>query len=435
MSKLYLILLILYFVIPIVLIKKKLKDYLNIWVVQGIFIDILAVKYFGNISSFKIVGLILLPINLPDIINFMKFNKNGKILAIFLVLMISTYICTGLNLYYSGNLNFKLILNGFKQLMTFASEISIGMYIAKEYATNKTSIIRAVKISAFISVIGIFLEKILNIDFYHYMTNDVRRFLEHRKRGFAFEPRAASQHMTYIILGIIGLSKNKITKKLLLLTPYLIAYYFSISMTGILLIIIGLSILFVLKIAESGLNLKKLIIYSFCTTLISLCLIKFSPTHIKNQIIERNYIFNATNIAERFEPAESTVVNYLMLNKEKILFGIGTGLMGSITKEYTLNKWKGDWPNGVSYQPFMGAILVLANVGLVGLILIILFYLVGICESWNKKDFFLLKILCVTAILYFFQVRYFHVFALAVIFHTYLTGPLYKPVENSKILI
>ncbi|MBD65271.1 MAG: hypothetical protein CME62_08690 [Halobacteriovoraceae bacterium] len=406
-------------------------------ILQGVFVDIFSYQYFGNISLLKLVGLTLA---LKYLIQF-KSIKITKIEKIFLTIL--AFYTLGF-LFFNfispwDDPNFtkkKVLFISFKQILTFASELACIHFLANFLLHDGTKRLKKyLLIFVSFNLTGLFLEYFLAFDLFHFFTGGEAMLINNRVRGFNFEPRAANYYAAMFIITLIIIGRWTKTNTLLLVLS-LLGFVISTSMTGNIILSLSIVILLFTGVLLKTHYLKPLLIFSVIATVgFTLFLQTDYSQRFKRQITGKAYLLKDSNIATKFEGADSAVVNFYLHNPTNILFGLGAGQSPVATSSAMLERDKKIFPNGYTYLPFMGVILLLANGGLVVILAYFAITFLGLQEirklnlDKRSKDT-LFSIALIITLAYLLQVRYFHILGFAIMIY----AELINRNQNSKIL-
>lgn len=424
--KLFLILL--YLALPLLLYLKKLHRSLIFWIILGIFVDIFSVQLLGNWSSLKLAGLALFPFTLKDLLHFIRDSWAGKFFALYHLWLVATFIVFAFIFPWENTTNFTRLdvsyLRGIRQLFTSFTELSLIIYLARQFADKEMMKFgtKSFLVSGLICAIGIYFEKIFHFDFFHFFTQGRELQMLDRMRGFTFEPRAASQYMAVLLLYILFYIEERLLIRFTLGLITLIAFWFTNSMSGLVLLAGGafLSLALVGSLGTKSQRLQGAGAFILIVLIYGVFLVTPLAEDHLSHLFSRAYIATGNTIVQKFEIADSAVVNYFIHNPWHLIAGVGTGQASIATSPYLLDHWKASFPDGLSYLPFMGVTLILSNGGVIAITLLVvavIFSFYGGKSNQRIPNHLLLFSLILLG-LFFIQARYFHIFALALIFST-----------------
>ena len=411
----------------------KKNKILFIIIIQGLFLDIFSLQYKANISILKLLGIILLFIEISKFRELKRYKVSQTMFLITFFLMASLMV----PLIFPWEQDFPFfpwahdfslltykynLIIAVKQFFTFCSELGCILFIGRLFFESESVSLKPVLIIILLSVLGIYLEKIFKIDIFHVFTGGTEMLLEGRARGLTYEPRAASYYMA-IIIASLTIFPIKLTLKILLILLSSGAFVFANSMTGTVILFTSLTIVLL-----CGITLRTRFLKSYLRTLIIITLsgvIFFQlpySIYIKKHLLSRSYILSSQRIVERLESAESAVLNFYISNPKYLFFGLGVGQAPVATSKYLTKEKLKWWGNGLTYLPFMGIFLILANGGLFLLALYIAIIIYGLKEvlkmdiDKDKRDL-LFTFACLFLGTYFIQVRYFHILGFAILLY------------------
>lgn len=423
------LLIVLVIIIPIFCLFKKRHDILVSWLSITMAIDIFNSQKYMNLTAFKLAGLVLIPYILLHFKTLLKSNA-FKILLIFC----GYHAILGL---YFGHINPWIDPTGLKSgrdvpqwrsiifLGSMALELSSMLYFAIQFRDQR-KIILAIKTfiaSSLCSSIAAQIELITQFDFYAFFTAKEKVYIPNRMKGFNYEPRGFAQTSAYSI--ILSSFLILFQRRWIYLIPILAGFYSTLvltfSATGVIILLVGIfivSLVYVIK--TSSFNLKKVSLGLACSSLI-LSIFYFSLpknkiSFISSHIKDRSYLFESGSLIDKLEVFDGAAVNFLTQNPKYLLFGTGPGLVSiPVGTKYILDKDIKDWSGGLVALPHMGLILLISNVGIVGLALWLAIFLVALKDLREKPRNSLLDVLILftLSILYLLQVRLIFYFALS----------------------
>lgn len=420
----YKVLIFCYLILPVVLLYKKQHHALAAWIISGVFLDIFSVQLSGNISSLKITGLVLTPYLLFSYRNLVK-NREIQIILVILSYLICSFIFFSFISPWENTTLFDRVnasyIRGAKQVLTNISEFSLVIYLAiySTHIDNLKKLTQFYFLAGIICLIGIYLETILKVDFFQFFTNGRSMIIPGRARGFTFEPRAASQYMAYLTLYVLVAPYLKRKQKLIVFPFIILAFFLSMSLTGVLVLLIGILIYLALSLLYNKKVFKLVLGSSLIVTFLSIMFYLPNKKMIDTHLKYRSYPLTKSRFIEKFEYADYAALEFLSKNPMYLIFGAGTGQSVIATSKYKKAYSKNKFSKGYTYLPFMGINLDLINAGMVLIILkLLLLWRISInflrdttLIANEKYQLFIFSLsLC---LLYFLQVRYMHIIGLA----------------------
>ncbi len=429
--------LIFIFLVPLYLYLSKKESLLISWIVLSLFTDIFNSCAYLNITAMKATSLILLPYFLKNIKHLYKTMAGKLILIYFLYLGVMSLIHGHIFPWpdTSGTRTLRDLSQGRTTLHlgSMVLEFIIIFYLANKFKFERyrQAMMKALLFSGIFVISGILLEHIFQFDFYHFFTSDnhglAYGFI--RTHGFSYEPRGASQALAYSIFVFLIYGNIKVYQKWILCTFAVMAMYMTTSSTGILMLFAGLALLLLIHLTIAKQQIRPFLqaIAPFVLALIiGSIVVLFNSQHPKviewkENISERDYLVTATNIPEHFEVFDGTAINFFMHHPRHLIFGTGPGLVSIAASPYIIERDKATWTNRIDPLPHMGAVLLIANSGIVGLIpLLLALFLLGktFFIKYKKNPDKLYHPLLITILilsLYLIQLRYFHPIGLALL--------------------
>ncbi len=439
----YPVILILSFgLIPILAMYYKKHKFMIMWLSLGAMLDIFSYQKFFNISSFKIAGILFI---FWSIFNIREIFKTviGKLICLYSCYLILSFIFFVLispwpveNIETLSTMGLTF-WKGARQLVTQLGEMGIIAYLGHLFKDEDlvNFSIKALFTACVVAAIGVILERFLVFDFFNFVTHGRALLLETRFRGFNYEPRAAAQTIVYgILLAMIYQSLN-IYVRVLASVTLLIALVFAVSTTGWILLVSGVFISFILIIFFAV--LKKIswnrsyyiscaafIIFGFLLLFVGASYLGLEKQQnaIKENYKARSYVINDKSLLNKFEVFDAAALNVYVHNPKYLFFGVGTGQMSFLSRNYVIARDAPIWNNlaTIEWLPTTGFVLLLANGGVVLLLIfvsmcMVSFYnVISVKELINRRylqDIVILTFVILT--LYFLQVRFIYPFALA----------------------
>ncbi|MDA8792849.1 hypothetical protein N9N67_06355, partial [Bacteriovoracaceae bacterium] len=395
-----------------------------------------------NLTGLKLAGIVMIPFVIKEIKE-LSHSKFIKFLFIFFGIMVVLGIVYGFIFPWPDSTGERSIrdLPAGRSVLHLGSvflEFAVAIWLGLKFKIKKNQevALKALFYSTVLAAGSMYVEFILSrtnmhFDFYHFFTGGRAYHVWKRMRGFMYEPRGASQICAYGFLLLLIYFKGPIFKKIAYGAFFLIAgFALTFSMTGLITLVAATGILVTLKLflhlkKIESLNIKALKIYALAgfIGLVSLiAIINISPKSVKweawkNNFRKRSFLFNAQSIAGRLEVFDAAAVNFFTHNPKHLIIGTGPGLVGLPASPYILDKDRKDFPTHISALPHMGGVIMLSNVGLLGLLIWFLMFWKGAKTNFSliKLDpkhtaIFLTYILFM--LLYLLQIRYFYLFGL-----------------------
>lgn len=131
---------------------------------------------------------------------------------------------------------------------------------------------------------------------------------------------------------------------------------------------------------------------------------------------ERLGYFAESDVAKKLEVFDAASVNFLNHNPKYYFLGTGPGLIYLPAGDSILPRDQPIWGNHFEALPHMGAVLILSNSGLIGLLFFLFILWVGARSKMRKEDFILLVIGCMLSGIFLIQLHYYFIFGFACLF-------------------
>ena len=366
--------------LPTIFFISKKPHLLAAWAAIACSIDIFNSQKYMNLSAIKIFGIIAIPYV------FSHYKILYKTRLIQLLAMYFLYL-TALGIWY-GYLFPWIDPTGLKtgrdvphwrsvlHLGSFFLELTSALCLALIFRDKKNQKIAVFTLitTVMLSCLAGIIESFTHFDFYHFFTGDMLPINAGRVRGFNYEPRGLAQSTVYALLAITCLYKTEKHKLHLLIwfLPLLIfgGLYLPISLTATLTLGCGLGIIFLLyfQSIKKVILAKKPILLGILFILTGLIIFVLQSPHIRNHFYGRRYLFEMKSPIQSLEVFDAAAVNFFVHNPAKIIFGAGPGMVSIPSSAYILERDKGDWGDGITALPHMGAVLQFSNGGILGLI-------------------------------------------------------------------
>lgn len=418
------ILLALCFLIPVLFIYVLKRPSLAIaWVAIITVLDIFNSQLYMNLSAILIFGVAVLP--------YLWFKRKHWLSHVELRWVATWLALLALLGCYYGHISpwpdlthlrtFK-DLAGMRSILHFGRtllEWAVVLFLMMELEKNPSRAFRAYTNALFFSslilAVSALAESLLKIDFYHFFTGGRELLLPDRPRGFAYEPRGLSQNLAYALLMLPFVTLGRL--KYLAIPLFLfIGFGFSFSYSGILVLISGVCILLCLRLlmkSSFSLGSPKLWVSGALGLMVALSLtFRTLPDTSKNYIATRFHYLSEGGFADKFEVFDAASINFFMHQPRHLIFGTGPGLVYLPASEYIVERDKDIWGNKFEALPHMGLVLILSNMGLIGLFLF-LGPLLALIRRKSRAPDSLLVIGVLFLGLYLIQIRYYFLFGAA----------------------
>jgi hypothetical protein len=191
-----------------------------------------------------------------------------------------------------------------------------------------------------------------------------------RTRGINGEPRTNAQILVFGIFTMLVFKHIKY--RFLLMAVSLIAFYLSMSLSGVIVLVIA--VFFVFSSPKLISRNKRLILLA--VPFIAIILISSFQNNIFGNFSE--YLSNKQNKMIEHETVlevfDDSAVSFFKDNPEYILFGVGPGLISLPASNYISPYAQAIYGDRIDSIPHMWIIQVVSNTGLVGLALFGLFF-------------------------------------------------------------
>ena len=423
---------------PFFLALRKNEKALIYWITIIIVVDIFNSQYFLNLSAIKLCSLALFPFS----IKYLKeaaSSKSSFCLLLFLTLTASLGVYFGhiapwedttLARSFKDLPPMRVILHTGSLLLEVHLAVALGLRLKKRQ--NFKFLISALSHSFAFMILGALIELIFHIDLYHLFTQG-RAYLDpNRLRGFNYEPRGLAQASAYALL-LSPLISSKIFRLFIITFSIILGFVYTMSVTGFVTLIMGLLIaipFYFLTNRDHEQRNKSIKVVALSTIiLIGLTALTFSLNQkLRNKfyyhLIDRAYIIQPGSLVSKLEVFDAASMNFLLQNKSYLWLGTGPGLIYLPASPYIIERDKKIWGDHFNALPHMGALLIIANTGLIGFTLWLLFIFFGFKVNWNYWKKYptdpvtrqRLYLYTLTMLLYFLQIRYFVLIGIALTF-------------------
>jgi hypothetical protein len=420
------LLLALCFLIPVLFIYVLKRSSLAIaWVAIITVLDIFNSQLYMNLSAVLIFGIAVLP--------YLWIKRNHWISHVEL-----RWVATWLGLlallgFYYGHISpwpdlthlrtlkdlpgMRSILHFGRTLLEWAVVLFLVIELEKDPRTVFRAYTKALFFSSLVLAVSALAESLFQIDFYHFFTGGRDLLLPDRPRGFAYEPRGLSQNLAYALLMLPFVTLGRL--KYLAIPLFLfIGFGFSFSYSGMLVLISGVCILLCLRLLMKNafsLGSPKLWFSGALGLMLALSLtFKALPDDSKNYIATRFQYLSEGGFADKFEVFDAASINFFMHQPRHLILGTGPGLIYLPASEYIVERDKEIWGNKFEALPHMGLVLLVSNMGLVGLLLFMMPLVAAIKRKSREPDILLLIGVLFLG-LYLIQIRYYFLFGAAVL--------------------
>ena len=402
---------------------KKRTDLSIVWLALIIVCDIFNSQLYMNLAALLIFGMTVTPylwFNRKDFYS----NRAVQLLSIYFIYLVLLGIYHGFVLPWpdlSGVRSFKdqaqwrTILHLGRTVCEWFVVLFLVLEIERKPKQILSLFLRTMFFASIALAMSALLEKALQIDFYHFFTRGRALLLPDRPRGFAYEPRGLSQNLAYAMLltPFVPLPRWKY-----FFVPLFafVAIYFTISFSGIAVLVSGLillGILFPISHLEfirrnlksaSGVCLAVMVVLA-----ISISALPKSSLH--HMHVRLDYLFDS-GVAEKLEVFDAASVNFLDHHPKYYLLGTGPGLIYLPAGDYILERDKYIWNNHFEALPHLGAVLIISNSGLLGLCIFIL--ILGIGGAKKRKTAPILFVIGFLIMgIFMIQIRYFYILGMA----------------------
>lgn len=218
----------------------------------------------------------------------------------------------------------------------------------------------------FLDVLGIEIFNILNPS----ASRDIGFGIINRARGIQGEPRVNSQVLAFGIITLFIFNNIKYRRYLIIIL--MIAFYYSMSLSGIIFILVGVGVLFF-----SGTFYKKNK-RGIIAILIAIP-IGFSIPQVSNKVFSgfNKYLLSKSvhiNDHGGFEVFDASAISFLIDNPEYLFLGTGPGLISLPASDYIPLYAQRIYGNKIDSIPHMGIIQLVANTGFIGLFIWIIYF-------------------------------------------------------------
>jgi hypothetical protein len=326
----------------------------------------------------------------------------------------------------------RSILHLGRTVLEWATAAFLLLELEKSPRKTLSIYLRTLFICSIVLAVSGIAEKWLQVDFYHFFTGGRELLLPDRPRGFAYEPRGLSQNLAYALLTLPFVPFGN-WKYFTLPIFLFIGFGFTFSYSGILVLLSGVFLLFALRFGLRGAGLSgsrtRWTLAAFAIPLLLGLTLKSLPETSRNYIHERFQYLSERGFAEKFEVFDAASINFFIHQPQHLPLGTGPGLIYLPASEYIVERDKPIWGNRFDALPHMGAILVIANSGVLGLVLLLYPFFSAFRRKRKTPDA-LLFVGVVLFGLFFVQIRYYFLFGAAALLCRKTLDPEYHE-ENS----
>lgn len=394
-----------------------------IWAACAITLDIFNSQSYMNLPAIILLGLVSLPQLFKNRTEFLG-DPIFKALSVYFALLIVLGIYHGFispwpDLTGQRSLKdqsqFRAILHLGRTFLEYCAILQLTLNLRKHgdrafYLFTHTTFYLGLILCGF-SV----LEKNIPFDFYHFFTGG-REFLETtRPRSLAYEPRGLSQNLMYCVL-MLPFTRFKKWKYLVVPVLLFFACVYTISFTGVAVLIAGTALLLVGGFFLNRTRLKRALIPLGAMMMIATIGGTVAWTKIsENSKIHLRARFDQIikgDLASKFEVFDAAAINFFQHHPKHLVFGTGPGLVYLPASEYVIERDRPIWGKRFEALPHVGLILTLSNAGFVGIALFGTFLgLLVLRGQRSRSSMWLLGI--ALALLYLLQLRYHYLFGVA----------------------
>lgn len=427
----------------IILAIKPWKKVLNLDALLFLlFIDALTFGIF-YINFYKIIALIRCPLSIREI-----FKSKAKLhLIIFAAFFTFIPILFGFIQIHNANtaifhINILNHNNYISLIMNFFSLFSLLLFsyeIHKSIINKQKITISSLNILSIIISAGIIIEYFYQLDLFYLITGGrALPFTDtyYRPRGFAFEPRGATQCLA-ILTGAQLLLNDK--KSFFIIIPFLIySALLPLSFSGFF--VAGIIIIICFLYFFITINKKGLIKISY---LILMSLLIFNVSNqaekTKTHIHQRSFVFNPLNnsnnnslvlkIANHLEVGDAAYLNFIANNHQFLI--MGTGIMNiHAVRQWILKKDYGMDEKYIS-NPLLGSLFLYSMYGIFSLFFLaaVLFRLIK-SKNWKTHEDVLFNILIIIG-----GVTYFYILPFVIIACFNFSKKFFSATQHTKDLL
>lgn len=378
--------------IPVMLLLKNNTTAIVTYFCITMHLDILSyARNEVNFTYLKFFAIVSIPFALKEIIEQREaLYKNNvfKGFSIFYILILCSCVYFGIIHPWADSTGVRSTFDSatfksLRQLLTITGEFSLGIIMAqrlKKFGLDKT--LRCLVAVTSVCFFGIILERFLNFDFYHFVTQG-KPFLDpFRARGFNYEPRGLSNTMALACMYAFFYVEKKWAFATLILA-FMIGNFAAISMvgnilmSGALVMMITFSAFYFFKEKNKNYMAKTAIFACYLSIFFTAPLILSQYTSIEYFKIrlafqtehykDRSYVNDGSkSFIQRLEVHDAAAMNFLKDNPLYSITGVGLGTMGIASSPYILPRDRAIWGNRSDNNPHMGGIFLLSQYGLIG---------------------------------------------------------------------
>jgi hypothetical protein len=374
--------------VPLWLLTTRRHNGLLLWIGATLGVEVFNVSVFGpNLQPLEMVGLVYLPFAAKD---WQQISRTapGKWLAFSLGLLFVLGILYGYLFPWpdlTGERGWTQVAAG-RSVIYLGHMIllfSVSFYIAQRVQTPGTinRLLRYIIIGTSIAAIGALIQQVTNTDILPILSPGARDWTGiERLRGFNGEPRITAQWCAMGFLLLFGM-KHYGRGRLPLLMLHGIALFLTVSSAGIITLIAGMGMI----ILFSG---RRIVVRVAIALILSVLLLVITPLlestasnivgdweqNIMSRLLKQSADYTAeTNlgetIANRLEVFDASAFRFLWYNPTYFLLGTGPGLVSLPASDYMSALAISIYGDRIDSIPHSGAIQVLSNSGIVGVLL------------------------------------------------------------------
>lgn len=371
--------------VPLWLLLTKRYYGVLLWLGMTLGFEVLNATVIASVSPFQLFGLLYLPFALRQFPKALT-TKVGTLIMWSLVLLAFLGLVYGYVVPWpdtSGVRPFNQRAQGRSMiyLLHTLSGLSVTIFVAQMVRRNPQSIsklIRYLLVGTTISAIGVIVAWITRVDLFAVFSPNVYTydiFTEGRMRGLNGEPRTSGQLCAWGILLLAVFSDFR--WKHILLLVHVIGFLLTMSTVGLIVLSFGLAVLIFL----SPLSRQRKILSLLTITLVGGLLIQMFGTGLLQKWelnvfarLGRSGMLGAPSnfgeaIANKLEVFDASAVLFLWNNPVYLLTGTGPGLISLPASDYIQPYARSIYGDRIDSVPHMGFFLILANSGVIGLLL------------------------------------------------------------------
>ncbi len=377
--------------VPMIIILMRKDSWLIFWICLTTSINLFDTNIGVNLAATRITGLLLLPFAIGSIPILLK-TFSGKMLLWILFYSVSLAIVFGY-IFPWGDTGYTRTVTQSASGRAFIYtgrnilDLSVAIFIARwlKDTLRFDSIIYYLIAGTTVSALSIVFQQVTRLDIYYLLTGlGIDLSMIDRARGLNFEPRGAGLIMTHgILLSIAIQFQHKSRSSYWLISLYFISFLFAASASATVALAISLVVLISFNFSDKKIGpifnltfLGGIVFLFFSTILIDTPFFnnldsKLSTSN-NSDLIPTNWI---ESIAYKMDIFDSASFIFLASNPFYILMGTGPGLISLPASDFIPNSANAQWAtvDGINSLPSMGWLLEMSNVGLVGLMSLLIF--------------------------------------------------------------